>query len=177
MNKRLWRFLPLASFLGIAVFLGIGLYGEPQKLPSALIDKPVPSFELPPIDGRPDQGLTTTDLKGNVTIVNVFASWCVPCRVEHPFITQLADEGYSVHAINYKDAPDDALNWLNQLGDPYELIGADRSGRAGVEWGVYGVPETFIINSEGTIVHKHVGPVHERDLVNTIRPILRELGS
>lgn len=177
MNRRYVLFIPLIAFLGIAVFLGIGLYGDPQKLPSALIDKPVPTFELPPIDGRTDEGLATADLKGDITIVNIFASWCVPCRVEHPYITQLADEGYSVHAINYKDQPADALNWLRQLGDPYAQIGADINGRAGVEWGVYGVPETFIINAEGTIVHKHVGPVQERDLEQTIRPILNELGS
>lgn len=177
MNRRFLRFIPLVAFLGISVFLGIGLYGDPQKLPSALLDQPVPTFELPPIEGRADAGLATDKLRGEVTIVNIFASWCVPCRIEHPFITALAEEGYAVHAINYKDAPEDAMNWLKQLGDPYDLIGADRNGRAGFEWGVYGVPETFIVDSEGTIVHKHVGPVQERDLNDTIRPLLLELTS
>ena len=178
MNRRLLRFLPLAAFLGIATFLGIGLYGDPKKLPSALIDKPVPEFELPPIEGRSSAlGLASSDLKGGITIVNVFASWCVPCRIEHPFITALAEEGYDVHAINYKDKPEDAMKWLNALGDPYGRIGADQDGRVGVEWGVYGVPETFFINAEGKIVYKHVGPIHERDLKDKIRPILAELAS
>lgn len=177
-KKRLLFFAPALVFLGIAVFLAIGLFKDPSELPSALLDKPVPAFELPPLAGRAmPTGLATDDLKGEVTLVNVFASWCVPCRVEHPHITQLADEGVKVHAINYKDQPQAAVDWLQRLGDPYAAVGADVDGRVAIEWGVYGVPETFVVDADGTIVHKHVGPIQERDLENTIRPLLRRLSS
>jgi len=175
-TKRFLFFAPVLVFVGIAAFLAVGLFKDPSKLPSALLDKPVPTFELPALAGRNNSaGLATDDLKGEVALVNVFASWCVPCRVEHPQITQLAQEGVKVHAINYKDQPQAAIDWLQRLGDPYAAVGADIDGRAAIEWGVYGVPETFIVDQRGTIVHKHVGPIQERDLDETIRPLLRRL--
>ncbi|MCB2052950.1 MAG: DsbE family thiol:disulfide interchange protein [Geminicoccaceae bacterium] len=184
MKKHLLYVVPVIVFVAIAAFLAVGLTRDPQKLPSALLDKPVPAFSLPPLAGRAGDapvdtlGLSDEDLgKGEVTLVNVFASWCVPCRVEHPLITELAEEGVTVHGINYKDAPADAVGWLERLGDPYARIGADENGRAGIEWGVYGVPETFIVDQKGTIVFKQVGPIQERDLEETIRPILEHLRS
>ena len=175
MKKRLLFVIPVAAFIIIAVFLALGLTRDPRILPSALIDQPVPAFELPGLDG---DGLKTEDLKtGDVMLVNIFASWCVPCRVEHPIFNQLAKEGVIVHGINYKDQPADAREWLAELGNPYSRIGSDIDGKAGIEWGVYGVPETFIIDKTGTIRYKHVGPVQARDLNEKIRPILQELGS
>lgn len=180
-RRRVLFLVPALGFLVIALFLAVGLTRDPQVLPSALIDEPAPQFDLPPLEGRDGgevrgaDGLARADLGGEPVLVNIFASWCVPCRIEHPFLTQLAEEGVTVHAINYKDEAEDARDWLDRYGDPFSRIGVDRDGRAGVEWGVYGVPETFIVDGEGTIVHKHVGPVQERDLP-TIRRILEELG-
>ena len=179
MNRRWLFLLPVLAFAGIAVFLGIGLTHDPSKLPSALLDKPVPRFELPGLDGADldGEGLSSADLAdGEPVLVNIFASWCVPCRVEHPYINALAEEGIRVVGINYKDKPENARAWLAGLGNPYTLIGSDRDGRAGIEWGVYGVPETFVIDGSGTIRYKHVGPVQERDLRNAIRPVLEEIG-
>ena len=178
MKRRLLYAVPVLLFLVVAGFLFRGLYLDPRKLPSALIDKPVPSFELPPIEGRDNGGFSAADLSGEgVKLVNIFASWCVPCRVEHPLINALAEEGIPVYGINYKDAPADAERWLDKLGDPYTAIGSDIDGRVGIEWGVYGVPETFVIDAEGTIRYKHVGPLQQRDVENTLRPILEHLGS
>src|SRR5690606_16548335 len=117
----------------------------PSNLPSTLISKPVPDFALPPVKGR-TLGLSSTDLKGEVSLVNVFASWCVACRAEHPLFMKLAAQGtVPLHGLNYKDQPDDAAKWLDSLGDPYTRTGADISGRVAIDWGVYGVPETFVI--------------------------------
>ena len=167
--------VPIALFVAIAVFLGIGLTRDPQNLPSALLNDPAPEFELPALIGRDDQGLARSDLGGKPALVNVFASWCVPCRIEHPFINQLASEGTIIHGINYKDEPVDAVAWLRELGDPYARVGSDRNGRVGIDWGVYGVPETFVLDASGTIVYKHVGPLQQRDIEQTIKPLLEEL--
>jgi len=175
-RRRFLYFLPVLVFLVIAGALYIGLFRNPEVLPSALLDEPAPEFSLPPLEGRDNHGFSRADLGGEPMIVNVFASWCVPCRVEHPLITRLAEkEGVPVHGINYKDEPDEAMAWLVELGDSYSRIGADRDGRVGIEWGVYGVPETYIIDAEGTIVHKHVGPIRPDDLEETILPILERL--
>jgi cytochrome c biogenesis protein CcmG/thiol:disulfide interchange protein DsbE len=174
-----WRLLylvPLAAFIAVAGYFLVGLNRDPHTLPSALIDRPVPRFALPAlVEGKP--GLASADLTGEVALVNVFASWCVPCKVEHPALTRLArTEKVPLYAINYKDKPDDARRWLAELGDPYGRIGADADGRASIEWGVYGVPETFIIDRQGRIRYRHVGPIMPRDLEETILPKLRELG-
>ena len=176
MNRRVLFVLPVVLLLGIAVLFAVGLRHDPSVVPSVLIDKPVPDFDLPPLlDGKP--GLATADLKSKVALVNVFASWCIPCRIEHPLFMRLAEEGeVPIFGINYKDAPADAQRWLAELGDPYARIGADRDGRAGIEWGVYGVPETFVVDGTGTIRFKQIGPLTAEVLEQTILPLVRELG-
>jgi cytochrome c biogenesis protein CcmG, thiol:disulfide interchange protein DsbE len=176
MRKKLLFILPVAVFAGVGIGLAVGLTRDPGVLPSALIDKEVPAFELPPLSGVAKPGLAQADLEdGEVALVNVFASWCVPCRVEHPLLMRLADEGLPIYGINYKDRPEDARAWLEELGDPFRRIGADQNGRVGIEWGVYGVPETFVVDRDGRIRHKHVGPLQPRDLEQTILPLVREL--
>jgi cytochrome c biogenesis protein CcmG/thiol:disulfide interchange protein DsbE len=173
--RRLLFLLPVVLFIAIGVGLAVGLTRDPSTLPSALIDRPVPEFSLPPLEGGDDGGLSSADLKGEVALVNVFASWCVPCRVEHPVLMALAERGVPVFGINYKDAPDDAADWLAELGNPYRRIGSDRNGRVGIEWGVYGVPETFVIDAEGRIRHRFVGPLQPRDVDQVLAPMLAEL--
>ena len=175
-RKRLLFLLPMVLFALIGAALAIGLTRNASTLPSALLDQPAPQFTLPGIAGRDDRGLSTADLKtGQPILVNVFASWCGPCRIEHPILMRLHEEGWTIYGINQRDTPANAMAFLNELGDPYTLIGADADGRAGIEWGVYGVPETFILSADGTIVHKHVGPIHVRDLNNSIYPILEAI--
>jgi cytochrome c biogenesis protein CcmG/thiol:disulfide interchange protein DsbE len=173
--RRLLYILPVVLLGLLAALAYLRLGKDPSVLPSALIDRPAPEFALPPLlDGVP--GLATADLKGQVALVNVFASWCAPCRVEHPVFLRLKEEGrVAIYGINYKDKPEDATAWLQRLGNPYTRIGADREGRAAIEWGVYGVPETFVIDREGRIRYRHVGPVQPRDLEEKILPLLSEL--
>jgi len=169
--------LPVAIFVAIAgaLFVGLSPDRNPQVVPSALIDKPVPTFALPPLQGR-TLGLASDDLKGEVALVNVFASWCGPCRVEHPLLMDLAGKRVvKVHGINYKDKPEAAADWLARLGDPYTRTGADRDGRVSIDWGVYGVPETFVVDREGRIRYKHVGPLMPEDLEQKILPLIRRL--
>jgi cytochrome c biogenesis protein CcmG, thiol:disulfide interchange protein DsbE len=174
-TRRLGFLLPIAIFAIVAVGLGIGLTRSPQEIPSALIGKPVPAFALPPVQGR-TLGLSDADLKGEVSLVNVFASWCTACRYEHPLFMRLKEGGVvPIHGLNYKDRPEDAAKWLDDLGDPYTRTGADLDGRVGIEWGVYGVPETFVISKDGLIVHKHIGPVSAKDLEDTILPLIEGL--
>lgn len=174
--RRFGYLLPVLVFVLVGVGLGIGLTRDPSTLPSALIGKPVPDFDLPPLNaaGNEKPGLASSDLTGKVQLVNVFASWCGPCRVEHPILMKLAKDGVPVQALNYKDQPEDAARFLAKLGDPYERIGVDRNGRTGIEWGVYGVPETFVIDAEGKIRHKHVGPLQARD-VDELMTIIEDL--
>ena len=171
-----WSYaVPVILFAGLAIALGVGLTLKPSEIPSALIGRQIPDFALVPLDADA-QGLSSRDLRqGELTVVNVFASWCLPCRVEHPQLMALADRhGITVHAINYKDDPDDARRFLTRLGNPFTLIGADRQGRAAIDWGVYGVPETFIVDGSGRILHKHLGPIMDRDLEHTILPLIEE---
>ncbi|HEX5079413.1 MAG TPA: DsbE family thiol:disulfide interchange protein [Geminicoccaceae bacterium] len=171
--RRLLYLVPVLVFGAVGIGLAVGLTRDPTTLPSALIDRSVPAFELPGLEGG--DGLSSDDLKGRVVLVNVFASWCVPCRVEHPVLMRLAADGVPIFGINYKDPPDQAKAWIAEMGDPFEKIGADRSGRVGIEWGVYGVPETFVIDAEGRIRYRFVGPIQARDLDRTLRPMLAEL--
>jgi len=174
-GRRLRYLVPAAVFFALAVMLGWGLVHNPREIPSALIGKPVPQFSLPPVQGR-TLGLSTGDLAGEVSLVNVFASWCVACRDEHPLFMQMKSEGIvPIHGLNYKDQPTNAARWLNTLGDPYTRTGADRDGRVAIEWGVYGVPETFVITKDGRIAHKHIGPLRPEDLEKTIRPLIERL--
>ena len=175
--RRFGYLIPVAVFVIIGIGLGVGLTRDPSTLPSALIDKPVPAFDLPPIKaaGFDKPGLASDDLKGKVQLVNIFASWCGPCRVEHPYLMRMARDGVVVQGFNYKDTPEDAARFLTELGDPYERIGADRNGRAGIEWGVYGVPETFVIDADGKIRHKHVGPITTAGQVEELMTIIEDL--
>ena len=172
---RLLSMLPVAIFALIGAGFYWGLFNNDDRLPSALIGKSVPEFDLPPIEGRSD-GLSTGDLQGQVSIVNVWASWCVPCRVEMPLLNELATrDEVAIFGINYKDRPEEALGFLTELGDPYTRIGADRSGRVSIDWGVYGLPETFVIDAGGRIAYKHIGPFNRRSLEEDILPVVRRL--
>ncbi len=169
------RFLPLLVFAGIGVFLAIGLTLDPRHVPSPLIGKPVPVFSLPPVQGR-SLGLTTRDLDRELSLVNVFASWCVACRDEHPLLMQIHREAIvPVHGLNYKDQPADAARWLDETGDPYARTGADLDGRVAIDWGVYGVPETFVIDRGGRIAYKHIGPITPTVWKLTLLPLIRTL--
>lgn len=151
--------IPLLLFVALAIALAVGLTRDPRILPSALIDQPAPEFDLPAISAD-IPALSSADLaQGEVTLVNAFASWCGPCRIEHPFLARLAEEGVTIHGLNYKDDPADALAFLEAEGNSYSRIGADRDGRVGIEFGVYGVPETYVISGDGRILYKHVGPI------------------
>lgn len=173
--RRLLVVLPLAGTIVIGAVLAWSLTRNPREIPSALVGKPVPAFDLPAVEGR-TAGLSSTDLAGEVSLVNVFASWCTACREEHPLFMVLKAEGaVPIHGLNYKDKPADAAEWLDKLGDPYTRTGADRDGRVAIDWGVYGVPETFVVSAEGRIVHKHIGPLTSRDLDKTILPLVRRL--
>lgn len=160
--------LPLLIFLALLalLFLRLGA-GDPSKLPSALIGKPAPALALPPLeglsrDGVPLPGLDPKTFAGNVTIVNVWASWCGPCRDEHPYLIKIAaDERLRLVGINYKDAPENARHFLGRYGNPFAAVGVDPGGRAAIEWGVYGVPETFIVGRDGNIAFKQIGPIVE----------------
>lgn len=174
-RSRFIRYAPLALFAALAVILGIGLTLDPRKVPSPLIGKPVPQFALPPVLGR-SQGLASADLKKEVSLVNVFASWCAACRDEHPLLMRIGREGrVPVHGLNYKDRPQDAARWLDELGDPYTRTGADLDGRVAIDWGVYGVPETFLVDRDGRIAYKHIGPMTPQVWENTVWPLIDKL--
>ncbi len=167
--------LPLALFAALAAVFLIRLEsgGNPEDIPSALVGKPAPSFDLPPLDGSGLPGLKTADLAGKVTVVNVFASWCGPCRQEHPQLTELAkDSRIRLVGINYKDVAANADRFLDDMGNPYAAIGADRNGRTAIDWGVYGVPETFIVDAQGIIRHKHIGPIDPASLAGDVIPAI-----
>ncbi len=174
--RRVLYLVPLAAFLMLAAWFAIGLTRDPSKLPSALLDRPAPEFALPALAGSDVPALTSASLQGKVSLVNVFASWCVPCRAEHPILMRLAREnGVPVYGISYKDKAADSLRFLRELGNPYAAIGHDESGRVGIEWGVYGVPETFVVDRAGRIRHKHVGPITPKDLQDKLLPLMAEL--
>lgn len=174
-RRRIASFTPLLLFAGLAVLFGIGLTLNPREVPSPLIGKSVPEFRLEPVKGR-TLGLASSDLRGEVSIVNVFASWCTACREEHPLWMQLkADGSVPLHGLNYKDRPDDAARWLAELGDPFTRTGADLGGRVGIEWGVYGVPETFVVDKRGVIRHKVIGAVTRKILDEKVLPLVRTL--
>jgi cytochrome c biogenesis protein CcmG/thiol:disulfide interchange protein DsbE len=162
--------LPVVAFALLAWGFYVGLGIDSNVLPSALIDQPAPAFELPPLPGE-ERGFSSADLKGQVSLVNVFASWCAPCRLEHPVLNALAQsKRVPIYGIDYKDKPDMALAWIAELGNPYARIGAD-DGRVGIDWGVYGVPETFIVDRAGRIRYKHVGPLTQAVIDKTLLPL------
>lgn len=167
--------LPLVIFAVISIAFAIGLTLDPSEIPSVLIGKKVPEFDLPPVQGR-TLGLSNKNLEGEVSLVNVFASWCQACKQEHPILMGIAKSKIvPVHGLNYKDAPDDAQQWLDSLGDPYTRTGADIDGRVAIDWGVYGVPETFVIDKAGYIAYKHIGPVNSKTYEEKILPVILKL--
>jgi cytochrome c biogenesis protein CcmG/thiol:disulfide interchange protein DsbE len=168
-------FAPVALFLVLMLAFVMGLGRDPKLVPSPLIGNSVPDFALPPVKGR-SLGLSSSDLKGEVSLVNVFASWCVACREEHPVLMRLKAQGtVPIHGLNYKDKPDDAARWLDGMGDPYTRTGADIGGRVAIDWGVYGVPETFVVDARGRIAFKQVGPITPETLDGTILPLVARL--
>lgn len=167
--------IPLVLFLVLVVFLAIGLTRDPSKLPSALLDKPAPTFRLPQLKD-PAKTFSAEDMRGKVWILNVWASWCIACREEHPYLDSYAKSGtVPIYGLNYKDEPEDALAWLGELGDPYVLSAVDHDGRVGIDYGVYGAPETYLIDKSGTIRHKHVGPVTPDVWNKEFLPLVQQL--
>jgi cytochrome c biogenesis protein CcmG, thiol:disulfide interchange protein DsbE len=169
--------VPLLVFVGIATLALVGLNNDDRSdLQSAMLGKPIPEFSLPgPVASAP--GLASSDLRqGTVTLVNIFASWCAPCRVEHPQLEALARQhGVVVHAIAYKDKPQDTMAFLQELGNPFTRIGMDTQGRVAIDWGVYGVPETFVVRGDGIIMYRHVGDLRPEHVTKTILPLVRDL--
>ena len=173
MGPRLKLFVPLLLFAVLAVFLFRGLSLDPKEMPSALIDRPLPEFTLPSL-GQ-ERLLSRNDVTGQVALLNVWATWCVSCRVEHPYLRLLADQGVPIYGINYKDDDNDALRWLDELGNPYRANIADREGTLGLDLGVYGAPETYLVDAAGVIRYRHVGVVDERVWQTVLQPIYTEL--
>ena len=173
--KMSFRYLaPLLIFLGMAIFLFRGLSIDPKKVPSPLIDKPVPEFSIRTLEDS-QKLITSKDLDGQVSLVNIWATWCVSCRAEHEILNYAAKQGIKIYGINYKDELEDARRWLEARGNPYVKSAHDLDGRIGIDWGVYGVPETFVIDKKGMIRYKHTGPVYLDDLNNKLIPLIKQL--
>jgi cytochrome c biogenesis protein CcmG/thiol:disulfide interchange protein DsbE len=177
-KRRLFVMLPLIFFLALTAlfFFRLGS-GDPSRIPSALIGHPAPATSMPPVtglltrDGKQLPGIDATDFEGAVTLVNVWASWCIPCHDEAPLLNTLSDDKrIRLVGINYKDQPDNARRFLGRYGNPFAAAGADQNGRASMEWGVYGVPETFLVGRDGTIAYKLVGPITEANLTSVLKP-------
>lgn len=175
------RLLPVVIFVVIAGFFALALRsGDPSLLPSTLVGKPVPKTTFPPIEGletapgKPEAGFTSADLaKGKISVVNYWASWCVPCVDEHPMLEKLKDEaGVDIYGINYKDQASAARRFLGRYGNPFTAVGTDAQGRAAIDWGVYGTPETFVVNGKGDVIYKHVGPITDESLQTKLLPII-----
>jgi cytochrome c biogenesis protein CcmG/thiol:disulfide interchange protein DsbE len=167
--------VPLAAFLVLAAFLLRGLWLNPREVPSPLIGKPAPVFEKAKLNAA-SEVFSSKDMLGQVWILNVWASWCAPCRIEHPLFNELARQKLApIIGMNYKDMPDNGRKWLAELGDPYQLTFIDFDGKLGIDFGVYGVPETFIIDKQGVIRHKHIGPVTPEAMQKKIVPLVKEL--
>jgi cytochrome c biogenesis protein CcmG/thiol:disulfide interchange protein DsbE len=166
---------PLLLFMAVVGFLWVGLDRDPTLVPSPLVGKPAPAFVLPTVR-EPDQTLRLANLAGQVALLNVWATWCFACRAEHEMLLAIArDETVPIYGLNYKDDRADAVRWLNQLGDPYIASGFDQDGRVGIDLGVYGAPETFVLDRNGVIAYKHIGPITAQDWQETIRPLVLRL--
>ena len=167
--------LPLGIFIVLVVFLGIGLNRNPREVPSPLIDKPAPAFQVPQLH-EPAKTISQKDMLGKVWLFNVWASWCVSCRQEHPVLVELSKKNVvPIVGLNYKDGREDGMKWLQDWGNPYVLSAFDQDGRVGIDYGVYGVPETFVVDRAGIIRYKHIGPVTQADLDTVLLPKVREL--
>ncbi len=172
--RRLVFLAPVALLVLVLIGFGVGLRRDPSILPSQLIGKPLPAFSLPPLS--PDRtGLATADLAGEPVLLNVFASWCVACRVEHPTLMRLKAQGVNIAGLDWKDEPADGAGWLGQNGDPYARTGNDRTGRAGIDLGVSGVPETFVVDRKGRVRYRQVGPITPEVWAETIEPLMAKL--
>jgi cytochrome c biogenesis protein CcmG/thiol:disulfide interchange protein DsbE len=172
-----WAFLlPLVVFAVVAAYFAVGLTRDPKVIPSVLIDKPVPEFVLPPIKGR-DKGFTSVDLKGEVSLVNIFGSWCVACLVEHPFLMKIKKQNLApIHGIDWREEnPDAGPAWLRKHGDPYTLIGDDPNSKGAIAFGVTGAPETFVVDRQGVIRYKHIGPITEQVWDKTLWPLIQDV--
>ena len=167
------RFMPLIIFAVLVIFLAVGLTLNPRLVPSPLIGKPAPEFELPLL--LKQGSFSNKDLIGHVTLVNVWASWCFACRQEHEAVKYLSRQGVRVIGLNYKDEASDAKQWLAKLGNPYQAIVADRDGRAAIDWGVYGAPETFLIDQQGIIRHKVIGPLSDQEKFDALMTVMQTL--
>ena len=175
MKNKVWRLLPFSLFLALMVYFLFGLERDPSVLPTVLINKPAPEFTLPAIEGYAD-GLSSADLKGEVTLVNIFGSWCVACRIEHPVLMALAQRNeVPIMGINWRDKPGDGTRWLAEFGDPYTRVGDDADGRVAIDFGVTGAPETFIVDKKGRIRYKHIGPITPQIWREELAPIVKEL--
>ena len=167
--------IPLVLFLALVAFLAIGLGRDPREVPSPLINKPAPNFRLVQLKD-PSRSFSSEEMRGKVWLLNVWASWCVACRDEHPMLLELARRNaVPIYGLNYKDKPTDAISWLNELGDPYVLSVTDLDGRVGIDYGVYGAPETFLIDRNGTIRFKRIGPITPDVWTKEIAPLVAEL--
>ena len=177
MTRYLRYLVPLAIFFVLVAFLYRGLSLDPKRVPSPLVGKPMPEFSLPRLQD-PAATLSDADLRGKVSILNIWATWCVSCRAEHEVLLRLAkSDKVDIYGLNYKDERPKAKQWLVQLGDPYVANAFDEDGRTGIDWGVYGAPETFVMDREGIIRHKHIGPLTVDALNNEILPLIAELQS
>lgn len=166
---------PLLVFFGLVLLFLFGLQTDPRLVPSPFIDKPVPAFELPTL-ADPDITFSSNSMKGEVALLNIWATWCIPCRYEHPLLVDLAkNSDVRIYGLNYKDVREDAIKWLVDLGDPYDQVFFDDQGRTGIDLGVYGVPETFVLDRDGIIRYKHIGPVTEAIMADTIIPMINIL--
>lgn len=175
MGPRLKLFVPLMAFAVLSIFLFRGLWLDPREMPSALVGRPVPAFSLPRLG---EEGLASeADLAGQAGLLNVWATWCPSCRVEHPYLVQLADRGIPVYGLNYKDEDAAALQWLEQLGDPYRFSIADREGTLGLDLGVYGAPETYLVDAAGVVRYRHVGVVDENVWRTILEPLYRQFST
>lgn len=173
--RRLMFLIPAALFAALALWFAAGLGRDPGYIPSMLIDGPAPAFSLPPIAGH-ERGLSSEDLIGQVSIVNIFGSWCATCAIEHPVLMEIAKEGIApIYGLDWKDEPGAGAAWLNQRGNPYAAIGDDADGRVAIDFGVTGAPETFIIDAEGRVRHKHVGEITRDHWARVLRPMIEDL--
>lgn len=174
MSRFLW---PLGIFIVLVVFLGIGLNLNPREVPSPKIDKPAPAFQVPQLH-EADKTISHKDMLGKVWLFNVWASWCVSCRAEHPVLVELAKRNVvPIVGLNYKDGRDEGKQWLAQFGNPYVMSAFDADGRVGIDYGVYGVPETFVIDKNGTIRYKHIGPLTQEAVETKVLPLVQELNA
>ncbi|HXI87308.1 MAG TPA: DsbE family thiol:disulfide interchange protein [Parvularculaceae bacterium] len=168
--------VPLLLFLGVGAFFALGLHRDPKLIPSTLIDRPLPEFSLPAVDGLDVAGLSSDDAQGEITLINVFGSWCVSCRIEHPVLLKLAQSGaVKIYGVDWRDKPGDGAAWLDALGNPYARVGDDAEGRVAIDLGTTGAPETYVVDQQGRVRYKQVGPITPEVWNKTLKPIVEHL--